>query len=116
MPRERREARVRTVASFLIVCALLCGFAIAAETHAPSAEHATHATTAQSHAPAANEAVLPPIGIRWPAVVVFVVLGMFFSAMVIGPIVRMLMPEEPPAPAAHHDDHGGHDHAHGGHH
>jgi hypothetical protein len=103
-----------------IVLLMTWSLAAAAE-HVPAtpAEHGEHATTTQGHAAAAaNEAVLPPVGIRWPAVLMMVVLGMFASAAVIGWFASLLMTEEEPPPvAAAHDDHGhGHDHGHAGHH
>ena len=105
--------------------------ALAADAHTASA--APEMTPHESaHAPAANQAVLPPAGIRWPAVMMIIVLGMFLAAIVVGPVVRMTLPEEEPVAHghdAHDDDHGqghgrGHvrprtpldDHGHGGHH
>ena len=108
---------------------MLCTWAscLAADPHAAPAEP-SHATTAQAgaqaaHTPAANQAVLPPAGIRWPAIMMMIVVGMFIAAIAIGSVVRMNMPEEVPETHSHDESHGhehahGHDHGHGhgGHH
>ncbi len=123
----RREARVKAtgmIAAFVFVTMSAWISSFAADPRAADAamEHSKHATATQAHAPAANQPIHPPFAIRWPVIIMIVVLGMFVSAMVIGPIARMTMPEEPLAEAAHkpaHDDHAGpvdHGHGHDGHH
>jgi hypothetical protein len=108
------------MAALAIVTLFASIFCFAADPHAAPAPAAaaapSHATTAGgdgAHAPAANQAVLPPPGIRWPAVMLIIVLGMFLAAMVVGPVVRINMPEEVPITHAHDESYG---HDHGGHH
>jgi hypothetical protein len=81
--------------------------------HVPAtpAEHAEHTTSTPGHA-AENQAVLPPADIRWPVPMLMIVVALFVAAAVIGPISRLLLPEEPPVAPAAHDDHGGHGHGH----
>ena len=91
--------------------------------HAPAAAPA-HATTAEAghaqpgraeaaHPPAVNQAVLPPAGVRWPAVMLIIVLGLFAAAVAIGVLVSPhLPPEEIPVSTSHDESHG-HDHSHG---
>jgi hypothetical protein len=108
------------IAVFAIV--MLCAWTISlgAAPHAtPAPTESAHVDSApesshSSHAPAANQSVLPPPGIRWPAVMMIIVLGMFLAAMVVGPVVRMTLPEEPPVSHGHdaHDDDHGHGHGH----
>ena len=109
---------MRHLLAFMTVILLTWNLSPAAE-HAPPppAEHAEHSSpaTAQAHAPAANEAVLPPAGIRWPAPMLMIVIALFVAAAVIGPISRLLLPEEPEPVAPAHDDHGGHGHGAGHH-
>ena len=112
-----------TMAVFAIV--MLCAWTISlgAAPHAtPAPTESAHVDSApesshSGHAPAANQSVLPPPGIRWPAVMMIIVLGMFLAAMVVGPVVRMTLPEEPPVSHGHdaHDAHDAHadDHGHG---
>ena len=114
---------MRMLIAFVAVALLAWTPTFAADTHgtaaAPSQAHDPHTTTTAAHAPVAKQAVLPPVGIRWPTVLMLIVIGMFVAAAVIGPIASALMPEEPPAPVAHHhDDHADHGHnaGHGGHH
>jgi hypothetical protein len=105
---------VRQLLAVMTVVLLTWNLAPAAE-H-PPAEHAEHSASASAdaHAPAVNEAVLPPGGIRWPGPMLLIVIGLFLAAAVIGPLSRLEEPE-PVAPA--HDDPGhGHDHGGGGHH
>ena len=92
------------------------GSAFAADApHHPPAAAPDQGTTAPAHAAVENQAVLPPSGIRWPGVMVMIVLGMFLAAIVIGPIVRANLPEEPAADA-HGNDHAHGSGDHGGHH
>ena len=106
---------MRTVTGLILAIVL---FAASSAT-APAAEsHAANESAAAAHdthaAPAANQPVLPPEGIRWPAVMLIIVIGMFLAAMVVGPVVRMtLPPEDPPLVHAHHDDAHAHGHGHG---
>ena len=107
-------------AAFVLVTltAWMCSFAAAphaapAAPSQPTTAGPSHAAPADdAHAPAANQAVLPPPGIRWPAVMVIIVLGMFLAALIIGPVVRMNMPEEVPVSHTHDEKHG-HDRDHG---
>jgi hypothetical protein len=110
-------------ATFIIVLFFVAHPSLAADSHAVATP--SHATTAagDAHAPAANQPVLPPAGIRWPAVMLIITFGMFLAAMIVGPVVRLNMPEEVPVTHAHDESHGhghahdhGHGHAHGGHH
>lgn len=113
--------RIETVAAFVVVtlCAWVSCFA--ADPHATpqapaSPAHAApaHATTAESaHPPAVRQAVLPPAGIRWPAAMILVVLGLFLAAAIIGPIARYHMPPEEIPVSTSHDGSHGHDHGHG---
>jgi hypothetical protein len=58
----------------------------------------------------------PPEPSAWPGVLVLLIGGMFLAAAVIGPIVRSMLDEEPPAPSSHdHDDPHAADHGHGHH-
>ena len=110
------EADVKLMANrivaFVAVSLIAWTAAFAADPHAAPAEGETtsHQTShASGHAPTANQAVLPPAGIRWPAVMMIIVLGMFLAAIVVGPVVRMTLPEEPQVAHghdAHDDDHG----------
>ena len=114
--------RRSTATAWMLAMLFVSTLCLAADTHAPAAP--AHATTAEAeHAPHANQPVLPPGGIRWPAVMLMIVVGMFAAAVVIGVIVRMNMPEEVPDTHSHDESHGhdhphghGHDHGHGGHH
>jgi len=119
---------MKATGTFAALVLLVAWFApiacLAADPHAPPA-HAATATAGDAHAPApaANQPVLPPLGIRWPAVMLIIVVGMFLAALIVGPVVRINLPEEPPVAHAHDDSHGhghghdhGHDHGHGGHH
>ncbi|MEA2709190.1 MAG: hypothetical protein QOF78_1791 [Phycisphaerales bacterium] len=142
MTKRSEEAGVKAIAAIAaFVLVTICAWmsTLAADPHAapasPETSHATpaethtstaesHATHPESHSPAANEAVLPPPGIRWPAIMMMIVLGMFLAAAAIGWAVRMNMPEEVPQSHSHDESHGhGHDaaiHGHatglGGHH
>jgi len=142
------------MAAFLIVTLSAWTISVAADPHvAPSAEgpaaappasteaapapaHGEAATPHDAHAPAANQAVLPPPQTRWPAVMMLVVFGLFLSAAAIGWAASVLMPaEDVPVAHGHDESHGdahghghshgharprtpldGHDHGHGGHH
>ena len=113
---------MKATGTFAALVLLVAWFApiacLAADPHAPPA-HAATATAGDAPAPAANQPVLPPLGIRWPAVMLIIVVGMFLAALIVGPVVRINLPEEPPVAHAHDDSHGhdhGHDHGHGGHH
>ena len=117
---EEASMRVMTtmIAAFVAI-ALCAGTAsLAADPHdapvPPAHADAAAAPAHEGHAPAANQSVLPPSGIRWPAVMMIIVLGMFLAAMVVGPVVRMTLPEEPPVAHGHdaHDDDHGHGHGH----
>jgi hypothetical protein len=111
-----------SIAAFLLVALFAWISCFAADSHTPppaTPETTSHESAPDAHAaPAANQPLLPPPGIRWPAVMLIIVLGMFLAAMVVGPVVRMTMPpEEPPVAQGHHDDDDddahGHDHGHG---
>ena len=117
---EEADVKVmtNTVAAFVVVSLIAWTTSLAADPHAAPADGETtpHQMQHESgHAPAANQAVLPPPGIRWPAVMMIIVLGMFLAAIVVGPVVRMTLPEEPPVAHGHdaHDDDHGHGHGHG---
>ena len=108
---------MRLIAAILFVTFCASTRIFAADAHpAPAAPETTaHEPAHDSHTTPANQPVLPPPAIRWPAVMLIIVLGMFLAAMVVGPVVRMTMPppEEPPVAHAHHDDDAhGHGHAH----
>ena len=138
---EDASMRVMTAMIVAFVAVMLCARtpSLAADPHAPTMApaHGVSAAgaAAPAHdgpAPAPHQSVLPPGGIRWPAVMMIIVLGMFLAAIVVGPVVRMTLPEEEPVAHghdAHDDDHGqshgrGHvrprtpldDPGHGGHH
>ena len=113
------------IAAFVVVLLSAWGSILAADPHAtpaaPAATATPHATTGagDAHAPAADTPVLPPPGIRWPAVMLIIVFGMFLAAMIVGPVVRLNMPEEVPVSHTHDESHrhgNAHGHAHGGHH
>src|SRR5690349_9665948 len=76
---------------------------------APTTVHATpHDATASARQP------VPPDASPMPGSVMILILGMFLSAAIVGPVVRYHTPEAPPEPADHDDHgHGAHDHAHG---
>jgi hypothetical protein len=62
-------------------------------------------------APAYTHPTVPSSDAVWPGAVLLVVIGMFLAAAVIGPIVRMEMPEE--IPLQSHDEPPGSSHHHG---
>jgi len=109
---------VGSIAAFVILMLCAAGTSLAADPHdaatpAPHAETATAPHDAHA-APAANQPLLPPPGIRWPTVMMFIVVGMFIAAAVIGWAVST----EGPVEQAHDDSHGhghghGHDESHG---
>ena len=89
-----------------------------APAHAPAAhegashegaahEGATHATGGHDDGP-----TVPKRNLRWPGVMVFLILILFFMAAVIGPIVRAQAPPEMP-PTHSHDEPPGASHHHG---
>ena len=98
-------------AVFVIVLLFAVIPCFAADPHAAALPHATTAA-GDAHAPAANQPVLPPPGIRWPAVMLIIVGGMFLAAMIVGPVVRLNLPEEVPVSHSHDESHG-HGHGHG---
>jgi hypothetical protein len=134
--------RIPTMATFMLVTLCAWTFSFAADphaTHEPVAaavetappSHATaesaHTPAGAAHAPAANQPVLPSPGIRWPAVMLIVVLSLFSCAAFIGIwVIPHLPPEEIPVSTSHDESHGhgddhghgtaGHDHGHGGRH
>ena len=82
--------------------------------HAP-AEGEAHAPAGEAHGAAGHAdagPVPPPHDHRWPGVLVFLILVMFFMAAVIGPIVRAQAPPEMP-PTHSHDEPPGASHHHG---
>jgi len=85
-----------------------------AQEHA--APHATAATTAHAtpHDATAARQPVPPDASPMPGSVIILILGMFLSAAIVGPVVRHHEPEAPPEPSDH-DDHGtgAHDHSQG---
>jgi len=92
---------VRAIAILLLMCST-ASFALAAES-----DHVAGVADTQPHPMLSQDG-------SWAGVMVIIVLGMFLAAMVIGPIVRANMPEEPPA-ATHdeeHQPHGGASHGH----
>ena len=90
---------------------ILASRAAIAHEHAP-AQPAAHGTSTESHRTDEARPVLPDDPAPWAGTMVIIILSMFLMAAVIGPMVRMEIPDE-----SHHDDHGhghGHDdHAHG---
>src|SRR5438552_18551456 len=81
-------------------------------TDAPAA-HEGAAHEGAAHGGAHDAGPVPPQAPqRWPAVMVFLVLVMFFMAVVIGPIVRAQAPPEMP-PTHSHDEPPGASHHHG---
>lgn len=90
----------------LMVMTVLMGLAggvMAQEGHAPTTS------------PAGQTQPVLPEHANWAGSMVIMIVGMFVAAAVIGVVVRLNMPEQPPEPQPH-DDHGhGHDdHGHGG--
>ena len=84
------------------------------EGHAPAAgetHSSAHAAGAHADDPAPHP-MLPDPSDRWPGTVVIVILSMFLTAAIVGPIVRANMPEEVP-PAHTHDEPPGESHHHG---
>src|SRR5947209_5841543 len=74
---------------------------------APGFSDAAVQENTRNEAPAENTTseatpLLPPQS-QWPGMMVIIVLGMFLAAAVVGPIVRLNMPEEVP-PAHSHDE------------
>lgn len=92
---------VRVIATVLLMCSA-ASFTLAAET-----DHLASVADTQPHPMLSQDG-------SWAGVMVIIVLGMFLAAMVIGPIVRANMPEEPP-PAAHPAEHAPHGIASHGH-
>ena len=103
-----------TVIALAVV--VLLGLSTWASAQEHAAPHATAATTPHAtpdDATAARQPV-PPDASPMPGSVIILILGMFLSAAIVGPVVRYHTPEAPPEPADHDDHgHGAHDHAHG---
>lgn len=107
-----------SIASLVVMLAATVGLA-ASSGHgegAAAGHGAAHGAVAAGH----GEVVPGPVissNASWTSSMVIVVVAMFVAAMVIGPIYRASLPEEPPQPDAHDDhSHGGghgHDDAHG---
>jgi hypothetical protein len=104
-----------TLIGLAVVVSLgLSTWARAQEHAAPHANAATTAHATPHDATAAARQPVPPDTSPMPGSVIILVLGMFLSAAIVGPVVRYHTPEPPPEPSDH-DDHGpaAHDHAHG---
>jgi hypothetical protein len=89
---------VRAISILLLVCSTT-SFTLAAEQEhlAPPADTQPHPILSQDSS--------------WAGVMLIIVLGMFLAAMVIGPVVRANMPDQPPAPHSdEHQTHGGASH------
>jgi hypothetical protein len=86
-----------------------------ADTHsaASAGASATRPAHHADHYPAYAHPTLPASHELWPGVMLLIVIAMFFAAAVIGIVVDLNLPDEPPPPA--HDEHRHDDHAHGGH-
>ncbi|MGH7176783.1 MAG: hypothetical protein ACREJC_05325 [Tepidisphaeraceae bacterium] len=102
------------IALLLIIVSSIAPRAIAVQAHASGASH-TSSTGAVDNEPHPQL----PAEVTWPGSVVIVILGMFLAAMVIGPMVRLMMPPEAPEPVSHHDahrdSHAPESHSHHGH-
>jgi hypothetical protein len=106
--------------AILLMLTFNVGMAMAAEEVSHDASHEVHAA---SHAEVTRETTPHPRisdDTTWAGAMVIVIIGMFVAAAAVGVVVRANMPDEPPQPDAHHDDHGhgSHDAHHGsaGHH
>ncbi len=95
----------RIVAVMLFVFVARVAFAQTREAVSPGPSDAIHATATESH-PILDEDAY------WPPIMLILIAMMFLSAAVIGPIVRLNMPEEIP-PAHSHDEPPGTSHHHG---
>lgn len=120
---------MKTMAVAAFVVAALCAWTtcLAADPHgahgaAAAPAPGTAAAADADHAAVVNRAVLPPAGIRWPAVMMIVVIGLFAAAAAVGLMASPhLPPEEIPVSTSHNESPGhGHDHVPkhgpGGHH
>jgi hypothetical protein len=104
----------------LLLCVLLIG-----TSHAMAQDHreaAPSATAAAVHEGGAAEGAdtqphpALPGDTWWTPIMLVIIAAMFLAAAVIGPIVRILTPEEIPQPHGHDDHASGHghdDHGHG---
>lgn len=103
---------MKTLMMTVFVVVALCARGVMAQneheqTTAPS-EH--RETTETAAGPQVSEDA------SWAGVMLLVIMGLFLSAAVIGPVVRLLSPEPEPVPDMHgHDahDHGALGHGHG---
>ncbi len=79
------------------ICLLIVLFAVPAAADELAADAAPSAAAADSHPIlSSNDA--------WAGVVIIVVIGAFLAAAVIGPIVRVELPEAVPKAFSHHED------------